>query len=320
LTGNEGLKKRPMEPLLKALNQLGVKCYSTRNNGRLPIIVFGGGIKGGKALIRGDISSQFISGLLFGLPKAHEKSKIILTSPIESKPYIELTLNFLRKHKIDFEYPPDFSWFSIPGNQQSISCNHLINGDFSSAAFLLAAASIINSRVKVTNLPDNTLQGDQIILTILKNMGVSLRTEKKCVEIQTSQKNLSGMTLDVKDIPDLAPICAVLACYAKGDSKIFGIRRLRFKESNRSYAISEELKKMGGKVKENEDSLEIRGINKLRGAELDSHEDHRIAMALTVAALSAHGDSIIHGIECINKSYPDFIKDLKMLGGRVYIK
>ena len=320
LTGNEGLKKRPMEPMLNALRQLDVRCISTRRNGRLPIIVFGGGIEGGRTSIRGDISSQFVSGLLFGLPKARQDTKIILTSPAESKPYIKLTLSFLQKHGIKVEYSSDFGWFNVPGNQKSIPCDHQIAGDYSSAAFPLAAASIIDSRIKLTNLLDETLQGDQIILDILRKMGVSLRKYGKYVEVENQKKDLAGITVNVKDIPDLAPICTVLACYARGDSKIYGIKRLRFKESDRSHSISEELRKMGGKVKEYEEFIMVKGRSRLHGTELNSHNDHRIAMALTIAALGAEGNSTIHGIECINKSYPNFIEDLKTLGGQVYVK
>ncbi len=320
LTGNEGLRRRPMKPLLSALRQLNVHCHSTRADGCAPIVVFGGGIKGGKASIRGDVSSQFVSGLLFASPKAFADTEIMVTTELESKPYVEMTLDVLGDHGVKVEASGGFRRFSVPAKQAYKPFNHVVPGDYSSAAFLLAAAAVTDSRVKVTNLQRETLQGDRVIVKILDEMGVQLDVGEDYVEVKGVRQKMKGREVDVRDTPDLAPVCAVLACLSHGTSIINGARRLRFKESDRIVSISEELKKMGGKVKEAEDKLVIEGAGELQGAELDSHNDHRIAMACAVAALRAEGTTLIHGIECVKKSYPNFVENLRSLGGDAHVR
>lgn len=320
LTGNEGLRRRPMEPLLAALRQLGVRCHSARDDGRPPVIVFGGGIKGGKASIRGDVSSQFISGLLFTSPKAQNDTEIVLTTKLESKPYVEMTLDVLGDHGVKVEASGDFRRFSVSSKQSYKPFNRIVPGDYSSAAFLLAAAAVTNSRIKVTNLQRETLQGDRVIVKILDEIGVQLDVGGDYVEVKGVRQKLKGIEVDVRDTPDLAPVCAVLACLSHGKSVINGARRLRFKESNRIVSISRELRKMGGKIEEAEEKLLIKGTGKLQSAELDSHNDHRIAMACAVAALRAEGTTLIHGIECVKKSFPNFVEDLRSLGGEAHVR
>jgi len=315
ITGNEGLRRRPMEPLLASLRQLGVQCHSVKADGRLPIIVVGGGIKGGKTFIKGDVSSQYISGLLFGTPKANTNTEIAITTQLESKSYVIMTLKVLRDHGIKVEYSADYSNFLVPCTQIYKTSNHVIEGDYSSAAFLLAAASIVNSHVKVTNLQKKSLQGDRVIVNILRDMCSQVNVGENFVEIQGGKKGLQGIEIDVRDIPDLAPICALLGCFARGETIISGGKRLRFKESDRITSLFNELRKMGGRIKEFKDGLIVNG-SKLQGAEIDSHNDHRIAMACAVAALGAEGKTIIHGIECINKSYPKFLFDMVLLGAK----
>jgi len=320
LTGNEGLRRRPMEPLLEALRHLGVQCYSARGDGHPPIIVFGGGVKGGKASLRGDVSSQFISGLLFSAPKASADTEIIITTQLESKPYVAMTLDVLHKHGIKIEASSDYGRFLVSCGQVYMPFSHVIEGDYSSAAFLLAAASITDSDLKVVNLLRETLQGDRVIVSILKDMGSQLDVGEDYVEMQGAKEGLKGMSIDVRDVPDLAPVCMALASFAEGETVLSGTKRLRFKESDRIASMYSELTKMGAKIMESEYGLIIRRKSRLHGAELDSHNDHRIAMACAVAALRAEGTTVIHGIECVKKSYPDFVKDLRSLGGKVYVK
>jgi len=317
LTGNGSLRRRPMQPLLDALNQLGVRCFSTKNDGTPPIVVFGGGIKGGDAAIAGDVSSQFVSSLLFSTPKAENDTRITLTTRLESKPYVKITIDVLRKHKVKIDHSPSYDQISVPCKQEYRPADHLIEGDYSSAAFILAASAITESRVRVENLRKETLQGDRMIVDILEKMGATLNVGKNHVEIAGDRESLTGVDVDLSDTPDLAPICAVLACFAQGETTIRGVKRLRFKESNRISSLISELTKMGGKIVANGDSLIIEGKAKLRGANLSSHRDHRIAMACTVAALGAEGETVIRGGSCLKKSYPNFVDDLKLLGGKI---
>ncbi|MEM2922750.1 MAG: 3-phosphoshikimate 1-carboxyvinyltransferase, partial [Candidatus Bathyarchaeia archaeon] len=304
LTGGESLRKRPMAPLLDALKQLGVQCYSTRMNGFPPIVVFGGGISGGTASIRGDVSSQFISGLLFATPMAKNETRVILTTPLESKPYVRSTLEVLRKHQIQVEFEPDYRQFHVPCNQKYVSFSHEIEGDYSSSSFLLAAAAVTNSHLRVYNLRKDTVQGDRVIVDIIKEMGVPVEADDNYVEVVGVERGLKPLDVDMHDFPDLVPVCVVLACSAKGKSVIRGVKRLRLKESDRIAALSNELTKLGAQVRATEDCFEVLGGKDLCGAELESHGDHRIAMACAVAALMTKGTTAIHGIECINKSYP----------------
>jgi len=304
--------RRPVAPLLESLKELGVVSHVPDDSS---LIICGGGIKGGKTSIRGDISSQFISGLLFACPKASKDTEITVSTPLESKGYVEMTLEVLRKYGFHGEVKPNFSGFWIPSNQNFVPYDNVVPGDFSSAAFLFTAAAVTCSRITVNHLTYQTAQGDRAILDILKNMGTDVKINKDSVEIQG--KPLTGLDIDAKDIPDLVPICAVLACYARGRSTIFNAKRLRYKESDRLNSISSELKKMGADITMNEDGLTLAGGQQLFGATINPHNDHRIAMSCAVAALGAKGETKIQNVECINKSYPQFFNDLRSLGGNI---
>jgi len=298
-------------PLLQSLKKLGVKSSFQRNG----VKVQGGGISGGKTTIRGDISSQFISGLLFACPKAEKNTEITLTTPPESKNYVQMTEEVLNKHGVKVRISKDFRRIDIPSNQTYNPYRHEVPGDFSSAAFLLAAAAVTSSKVSVKNLDYHTKQGDKAILDILKKMGSKVKTHDKFVEIEG--KLLTPIEIDVKDIPDLVPVCAVLACYSNGVSKIYNAERLRYKESDRLTSLCAELKKMGAEITMDKDSLTIKGPCAMHGTLIDPHNDHRIAMACAVAALGAKGETKIQNSECVKKSYPTFFEDLRSLGAEV---
>jgi 3-phosphoshikimate 1-carboxyvinyltransferase len=306
-------ERRPVAPLLESLRELGVKSEVQENGSS--VIVHGGGIRGGKTSIRGDVSSQFISGLLFACPKAKEDTEIRISPPLESKGYVEMTLEVLVKHGLEGAVNDDLSCLWIPGNQSYVPCDHTVPGDFSSAAFLLAAAVVTSSHVTVKNLDCRTCQGDRAIVDILGEMGATVEIGDDSVEVDAGK--LVGVDIDAKDIPDLVPMCAVLGCYAEGYSQIYNAKRLRYKESDRLDSISTELKKMGADITVNEDGLNINGGSRLHGATVDPHNDHRIAMACAVAALGAKGKTKIQNVECINKSYPQFFSDLRLLGANV---
>ena len=317
LTGGRSLRRRPVGPLLDAMRQLGIQCYSTRGDGYPPVIVFGGGIKGGEAFMPGDVSSQFVSGLLFATPMAENDTDIKLSTVLESKPYVEITMNVLRSHGVKVEADSDYRSFHVSCNQRYSPSDHTVEGDYSSAAFLLAAAAITDSRIRVTNLREDSSQGDRVIVDLLKELGVKIVLGKDFVEVEGTETYLQPFNVDLRDNPDLIPVCTVLACYAHGKSVIHGVKRLRFKESDRVAALLDELTKMGAKIRVVNDAIEVEGGEKLRGAELNSHRDHRIAMACTVSALGAEGTSVIRGVECINKSYPNFVGDIKSIGANI---
>ncbi len=309
------LEKRPVAPLLETLKQLGVESSLQKKEDGSFVEVRGGGINGGKTSIRGDISSQFISGLLFACPKAKEDTEITVTTNLESKGYVQMTMEIIAKHGIKVRVTSDFSRLWIPSNQNYIPCNHTVPGDFSSAAFLLATAAITSSRITVKNLDYQTTQGDKAILDILEKMGSAVKVGANYVEVEGNQ--LNAVNVDAKDVPDLVPVCTVLACYGEGTSEIYNAKRLRYKESDRLGSLYAELKKMGADIIMKEDGLTINGPCNMHGATVDPQNDHRIAMACAVAALGAKGETKIQNSECVNKSYPRFFDDLRSLGVNV---
>jgi 3-phosphoshikimate 1-carboxyvinyltransferase len=311
------LEQRPMEPLLQSLKQLGAEAHFQSVDDKSSIRVKGGGILGGKTTMRGDISSQFVSGLMFACPMARADTEITLTTPLESKSYVQMTRAVLAEHSIKAFISEDFSRLHIPSNQTYKPCDHRVPGDFSSAAFLLAAAAITHSEVSVKNLDYKTVQGDKAIVSVLKQMGVNVRVCDEQIEIEGEGGSLDAVNVDARDIPDLVPVSTVLACYAKGTSKIHEAHRLRYKESNRLLSLYLELRKMGAQIAMDESSLTVKGPCALHGAVIDPHNDHRIAMACAVAALGASGDTKIQNSECVRKSYPRFFSDLRVLGADV---
>ena len=315
LTFKGSIKRRPVEPLLESLKDLGANANLGKIDTDDAVFVAGNGIIGGETSIRGDISSQFISGLMFACPLAKKPTEITLASQLESADYVKMTEVVLSKHAIAVGVKENF--IAIPPNQTYKAADEKVPGDFSSAAFLLAAAAITNSDVTITNLNYEAVQGDKAILRILKEMGINGRVCPDSIEIKSTGNSLKSITLNAKNIPDLVPAIAVLACYAEGTSKIFGASRLKLKESDRLQSLQIGLSKMGAKIMVNNDGLTIKGGAKLYGATIDPHNDHRIAMACSVAALGAEGSTIIKNAKCVRKSYPQFFTHLKQIGANV---
>ncbi len=309
------LERRPVTPLLESLRQLGAKAHTGKLGGLDAVFLEGGGIVGGKTTIPGDVSSQFISGLMFACPLARRDTEITLSSPLESADYVKMTEAVLSKHAITVGVKQDC--IAIPGNQAYKAVDGRVPGDFSSAAFLLAAAAITNSKVTITNLDYESVQGDKAILAVLKQMGVNGEVCPDSVEIDGTETPLKPIAVDAKHIPDLVPVIAALACYAKGTSRISGARRLRLKESDRLDALYSEFGKMGAQIAVDADGLTVTGGAQLHGAVVDPHNDHRIAMACAVAALGAEGKTTIQNAECTRKSYPQFFTNLAQLGADV---
>jgi 3-phosphoshikimate 1-carboxyvinyltransferase len=306
------IEKRPVEPLLASLKDLGAKAHVGKLGGKDAVFVDGGGIVGGETSIPGDVSSQFISGLMFACPMAQVDTEIMLSSSLESADYVKMTQAVLADHEI--KVPSNQNHIHIPANQTYTPSDGRVPGDFSSAAFLLAAAAITKSKVQINNLEYSSVQGDKAIMGILKHMGVKGKVCANNITIEGSNNPLKPVEVAAKNIPDLVPAIATLACYTKGTSHIFGAHRLRLKESDRLESLYLELTKMGANIAINNDGLIIEGSSHLHGAAIDPHNDHRIAMACAVAALRADGETTIQNSECVRKSYPQFFTHLKQLG------
>jgi 3-phosphoshikimate 1-carboxyvinyltransferase len=309
------IEKRPVEPLLDSLNELGAKAHIGKLGDKDAVFVEGGGIVGGETSIPGNVSSQFISGLMFACPNAQVDTEIMLSSPLESEDYVKMTEAVLVNHGV--KVPAHENHIHIPANQTYEPADGRVPGDFSSAAFLLAAAAITHSKVQINNLDYSSVQGDKAIIGVLKHMGVNVKVCSDSVEIEGSGSLLKTDEVDAKHIPDLVPAIAVLMCYVKGTSHIFGASRLRLKESDRLESLYLELKKMGAQITIDNDGLIIEGGSPLHGAIIDPHNDHRIAMACAVAALGAEGQTTIQNADCVRKSYPQFFTHLRQIGADV---
>lgn len=296
IDGRESLRKRPMEPLLKALNDLGIKIQS---NGFLPVKVFGGRIKRNYVRVDGSISSQFITALF--LLGARAGLTVEVLNPV-SKPYLEITLRTLKWANVKVER--EESAFYV---HQGIKAEHFsIPGDYSSASFFLVAGAIFG-RIKVVGLDRDDVQADKAILDLLREFGAKVRAGRDYVEVERDE--LVGQEVNCRDFPDLFPILAVLGAYSEGKT-VLRAEHLRYKESDRIKAMALNLAKMGAKVRELHDGLII-SKSDLKGTLLNPQKDHRIAMALAIAALGAKGNSVILNETCVEKSYPNFFEDLR---------
>jgi 3-phosphoshikimate 1-carboxyvinyltransferase len=311
LSGGPTLLRRPVGPLLDGLRQLGVDCEST--GGLPPVTIRGTGrITGGKVVIRGDISSQFISALLLITPLGDEATTLSLTTPLESKPYVSMTLEAQGRFGVEVQASDDMRVLRVE-RQSYRPAEVTVEGDWSSAAYLLAAGALAGE-VTVENLSMRSLQADRAIVKILDSMGAGVLSSKGDIAVHKSP--LTGIELDMSDSPDLFPVASTLCAAAGGRSVLRGLRRLRFKESDRVSTMMEGLRQMGIDVARVGDSVVLEG-GMPRGCVVDPHKDHRIAMALAVLGLVADGETTIQDAGCVSKSYPGFWSDLETVGGGV---
>ncbi len=306
LTGRGSLLKRPIAMIEQPLRNLHVACQT--ENG-LPPVVVSGQLQAGTTTIDASTTSQFLTGLLLALPLCDGDSEIMVTN-LASKPYIAMTLQLLETFGITIEHDA-FTRFRIPGRQQYRARSYQVEGDWSGAAFPLVAGAIAG-RASVANLRQDSCQADKAILDALRACGASVQIAEDVVTV--SQGELVGFEFDATDCPDIFPPLVALATYCQGKSVIHGAQRLQAKESDRGVALLQEFTKMGGRVSLHEKRIEIYG-NPLDGGMVDSHNDHRIAMACAVAALGSKRGVRIQRAECVAKSYPEFFQDCANLMG-----
>lgn len=308
--GRGKLVTRPLNVYYEIFKKQGIE-YVT-NEGGLPLKVKGK-LKPDIFYVKGNISSQFITGLMFVLPLLNEDSKIVMTTELESKGYVDLTIDCLKEFGVEVQNK-DYREFYIKGNQQYKNRDYRVEGDFSQAAFWIVAG-ILGSSIKCKDLNINSLQGDKVILDIVREMGAKLEIKEGCIEVKNSVTK--GITIDASECPDLVPILSVLGAVSEGTTKIINAERVRIKECDRLKAMVTELSKIGAEVEELHDGLVIRGKKSLKGGIVDSWNDHRIAMAMAVASIKCEGSLVITNSKVVNKSYPHFWEDFKMLGGTV---
>lgn len=311
LTGDETIRRRPMQPLLDALIKLGVKAFCTRGNGCPPVVVGGNGLRGGETELAMEVSSQYLSGLLIACCRAKGETRVKLTGAIVSKPYLEATLKSLELFGGIVENR-DWQEFVIQGDQALKPTTVTVPGDFGSAAFMLALGGLAG-KVRVLGIPQLLPQADARILFLLRELGFPLHVEDdRC--ICSKYDFVDGGRFNLADCPDLLPVLAVLGLRSEHGLRLEGVRHARFKESDRIALLAQELSKIGAEVKESEDGLVIRRPERIRVLELDSHGDHRLLMAFSLIPFALGRSVTIRGAECIDVSYPKFFEDLRSLG------
>lgn len=313
LTGDESLRKRPMQQLLDALNQLGVECSSLAN-GTPPVVVRGGGINGGHTKIKGDVSSQFISGLLISCIYADKDVEIEVENEQVSKPYIDATLATMKRFDARIENNYYTNYRIKP--QQYRPASFDVPSDFSSAAMMIAAGAVAGE-ITVKGLNFELPQADAKIIDILHDMGVSVRLNRSDGTVSVSAPDkLEGDTFNLNNTPDLLPVVSVLALKARSKVTIKGVAHTRVKETDRIANIVTEFKKLSVDVEEFEDGLSIKVSDKLKNARLDAYNDHRLFMAFCIASLLTD-KCVVDGLESVDVSYPNFIDDFTQLGASI---
>lgn len=297
LTGEGSLLKRPMGIVEKAINALGAKCKTT--NGYAPIFVTGP-LKGGKVKVDGSLSSQVLTGMLIAAPFA-QTDLVIEVENLQSKPYIDLTIETMKAFGVNIENR-NYEEFHIKGNQQYKPATYTVQGDWSGAAFLLVAGAIAGS-VRVENLNPMSKQADRAIIQALMWVGAKISIQQDIIEI--SKSKLHSFHFDATNCPDLFPPLVALAAHCNGESRILGVSRLREKESDRAKTLQMEFAKLGVKISIENELMLIKG-GKVLGGKVQSHGDHRIAMACAIAALAGNEPVEIEGADAVAKSYPIF--------------
>lgn len=308
--GTGRLPARPLSVYHTAFQEKGISF--TPQVG-MPFVV-AGRLAAGRFVLAGDVSSQFVTGLLFALPLLSGESEIYFTTPLASKGYVTMTMDLLARAGIVIH--PTRNGYRIPGNQRYQPFSYTVEGDYSQAAFFLVAGGI-GQPIRCEGLIPDSLQGDRQILTILEEAGASVEIEETAVTVSPNQ--LNGFSIDGGEIPDLVPILAVLAGCCQGESHITNIGRLKLKESDRIRSTADLLRTLGVTVKEEADALTISGRAEFTGGTAESYQDHRIAMATAIATIRAEEEITLSSPDCVNKSFPDFYEKYNQLGGQANV-
>ncbi len=314
ITGDHQIRRRPSGPLLKAVEDLGGVAFSVRGDGSQPVVVKGP-IRGGKTSLPG-VNSQWLSPLLINTPLAPEDTEIYVEN-LQERPYIRMTLGWLDRTGIKYK-EENMERFYLYGGQRYKAFEYEIPSDWESACFPIVAGAITDSDITLYGLDTNDYQGDKAIIEILKEMGADIEVRnngKDGIRIKGG-KTLKGIEIDCRDIPDAPPILAVLGTQAEGKTVLKNLGASRLKETDRAKSIAQELRKMGAKVEEYEDSMVIYKSD-LYGTRIDGHTDHRIVMATAVAGLCAKGNTIIDDAEYVRISFPNFYEVMTSLGANI---
>lgn len=308
--GKGKLPQRPIGIFTEALPKAGTVC---KTEGGLPLEIKGQ-LKSGIFEIPGNVSSQFITGLLLALPILEGDSEIVLTSPLESVGYIAMTIRTMKQFGVNIQ-ATEKGWH-IKGGQSYKTCDYTTDGDWSQAAFFMVLGAV-SGKVTVKGVAKDSTQGDKKCAEILARFGAKVTQLDN--EVTVEKRELKAITIDASQIPDLVPVLSVCAAFAEGTTKIINAERLRIKECDRLKATAELLNNLGGKVKELSEGLEITGVSSLKGGNVNGYNDHRIVMSAAVCAARSDEDITATFAMSINKSYPDFYIDYNSIGGKANV-
>lgn len=319
-TGDASIRARPQQPYLDALNRWGIEAFSTRGDGRPPIVVKHRDPRtlGSEVAVDGLIS-PWTTGLILLAPFTGHDVTVRVTGKVQESSYVAMTIEMLRHFNIHVEASADRARYFVPGGQTYRPAHVHIPGDIALASFGLALAALSGSRLVYENLDLSLVHPEAAIIPALQRMGADIRIDERARTVEiVGGKRLQGIEVDCGDAPDMVPILSVLLALAKGRSRIYNAAQLRYKECNRLAAMMQ-LNQMGARVTETADGLEFEGVESLHGATIDSFKDHRVQMSFAVAGCLADGTTYVFDAEAAGVSYPGFIRDVKNLGARIQV-
>lgn len=311
LTGDESLRKRPMSPLLEALETLGAKCSS--NEGKPPLEIVGK-IKGGEISIAGNVSSQFISAIFIASPLTEKGITLNITSELVSKPYLDATIATMKKFGVEVNTIEPYRKYKIEP-QEYKHATITIPSDFSSVALLLSASVLVGEKLTVKISIGDLAQGDEAIIDILGKLGVDVSLNNNAIKVKAPEKLLGGR-FDLSNTPDLLPPLAILGLKCGFPLELYNVKHARFKETDRIAILVRELRKLGLDITEKEDGMILNPPKQLNGAALNSEDDHRLFMAFCIAGMYV-GDCTVSDPESVDVSYPDFVSDMNHVGAKI---
>jgi 3-phosphoshikimate 1-carboxyvinyltransferase len=308
LDGEPRMRERPIGDLVDSLNQLGAKLEA--NNNCPPVEVFANGLPGGKTRIIGDISSQFLSALLMVAPYAQNEIEITLSTELNSKPYVDMTIAIMKDFGVEIERD-SYSSFTIHPSTYVPSANYQIESDASAASYFFAAPAICGGTVRVENISRKSMQGDIAFLDVLQQMGCEVTEGKSYIEVKDAD-SLQGIDVDMRDIPDTAQTLAAISPFASSQTRIRGIASARLKETDRVSATCNELKGLGVQVDEHQDGMTIYPCQTFQPSIVQTYNDHRMAMAFSLIGLRCDGVTI-ENPACVSKTFPNYFNVLDSL-------
>lgn len=310
LDGDPRMRERPIQDLIDALRPLGVRARSLAGNGCPPVVVHGAGLEGGRTELPGNRSSQYLSALLMVAPYARKDVEVHVTGNLVSRPYIEMTVNIMRDFGV-YVGARDASVFHVKAGQRYTPSEYTIEPDASNASYFFAVAALTGGRIKVRNLSWESAQGDVGFVDVLGRMGCAVSNLPDGIEVRGPER-LSGIDVDMNAMPDVVQTLCALAPFATGPVTARNIANLRIKETDRIAAVAAELARMGVRAVARPDSLTVYPSARIRPAEIDTYEDHRMAMSMALVGLKAPGIAI-RNPDCVDKSFPSYFQCLDKL-------